>query len=169
MCRNGPKITHLFFADDYLLFSKAALRDCAIIQGILTTYENASGQQVNRDKTAIFFSKATLMTIQNALKDSLGVPIIRQYEKYLGLPSLVGRHRVASFSHIKERVWSKIKGWKGRILSQAGREIMIKAVAQAVPTYAMSCFRLPIQLCQEIEAMIRKFWWSQGQDQNKIC
>ena len=46
---------------------------------------------------------------------------------------------------------------------------MIKAVAQAVPTYAMSCFRLPIRLCQEIEAMIRKFWWSQGQDQNKIC
>uniref|UniRef100_A0A2N9HDU2 Reverse transcriptase domain-containing protein n=1 Tax=Fagus sylvatica TaxID=28930 RepID=A0A2N9HDU2_FAGSY len=169
LCRNGPKITHLFFADDCLLFSKATSGDCATIQEILTTYEKASGQQVNREKTAIFFSKATPMTSQNAIKDSLGVPIIRQYEKYLGLPSLVGRHKVESFSHIKERVWSKIKGWKGQILSQAGREIMIKAVAQAVPTYAMSCFRLPIRLCQEIEAMIRKFWWSQGQDQNKIC
>jgi hypothetical protein len=169
LCRNGPKITHLFFADDCLLFSKATSGDCATIQEILTTYEKASGQQVNREKTAIFFSKATPMTSQNAIKDSLGVPIIRQYEKYLGLPSLVGRHKVESFSHIKERVWSKINGWKGQILSQAGREIMIKAVAQAVPTYAMSCFRLPIRLCQEIEAMIRKFWWSQGQDQNKIC
>ena len=153
-CRNAQKSLTLFFADDSLLFSKATLSDCARIQEILTTYEKASGQQVNRDKTTIFFSKATPMTIQNAIKDTLGVPIIRQYEKYLGLPSLVGRHRVASFSHIKERVWSKIKGWKGKILSQAGREIMIKAVAQAVPTYAMSFFKLPIRLCQDIESMI---------------
>ena len=99
LCRNGPKIIHLFFADDCLLFSKATLGDCATIQEILNTYENASGQQVNREKIAIFFSKATPMTSQNAIKDSLGVPIIRQYEKYLGLPSLVGRHKVESFSH----------------------------------------------------------------------
>ena len=95
------------------------------------------------------------MTAQDSIKTTLGVPIIHQYEKYLGLPSLVGRNRFASFSQIKERVWSKLKGWKEKLLSQAGREILIKAVAQAIPTYSMSCFKLPNRLCQDLEAMIR--------------
>ena len=57
-----------------------------------------------------------------------GVPEIKQYEKYLGLPSLVGRHKKASFNYIKERVWRKIQGWKEKLLSQARREVLIKSV-----------------------------------------
>ncbi len=63
----------------------------------------------------------------------------------------------------------KLKGWKEKILSQAGREILIKVVALAIPTYTMSCFKLPARLCKELEAMIRRFWWSNGPDSNKIC
>lgn len=76
----------------------------------------------------------------------LGVLAIKQYKKYLGLPSFVGRAKYASFSEIKERVWSKLKGWKEKLISQAGREVLIKSVAQAIPTYAMSCFHLPTRL-----------------------
>uniref|UniRef100_A0A2N9J7Z2 Reverse transcriptase domain-containing protein n=1 Tax=Fagus sylvatica TaxID=28930 RepID=A0A2N9J7Z2_FAGSY len=168
LCRGGPKITHLFFADDSLLFTKATIAACDKIQLILRQYERASGQQVNRDKTTIFFSKAVPTTTQNAIKDTLDVPIIRQYEKYLGLPSLIGRGRAESFTQIKERVWHKLKGWKEKLLSQARREVLIKAVAQAIPAYSMSCFRLPTKLCQDIEAMIRRFWWSNNPDQRKI-
>ena len=146
LCQHGPKVTHLFFADDSLLFSKASTAAYARIQEILVVYERTFGQQVNRDKTTIFFSKATLGSTQNAIKDYLKVPIIKQYETYLGLPSLIGRNRSTSFSHIKERVWQKLKGWKEKLLSQMGREILIKAFAQAIPTYAMSCFRLPLKL-----------------------
>ena len=98
----------------------------------------------------------------------LNVPIIRQYEKYLGLPSLIGRNRAESFTLIKERVWHKLKGWKENLLSQVGREVLIKAVAQAIPAYSMSCFRLPIKLCQDLEAMIRRLWWSNNLDQREI-
>uniref|UniRef100_A0A2N9HR00 RRM domain-containing protein n=1 Tax=Fagus sylvatica TaxID=28930 RepID=A0A2N9HR00_FAGSY len=168
LCRGGPKITHLFFADDSLLFTTATTTACEKIQSILGHYERASGQQVNRDKTSIFFSKAIPTPTQNAIKESLNVPIIRQYEKYLGLPSLIGRNRAESFTQIKERVWHKLKGWKEKLLSQAGREVLIKAVAQAIPAYSMSCFRLPIKLCKDLEAMIRKFWWSNNSDQQKI-
>ena len=168
LCRGGPKITHLFFADDSLLFAKATTTACEKIQSMLGQYEKASGQQVNRDKTTIFFSKAVPIPTQNAIKESLNVPVIRQYEKYLGLPSLIGRKRAESFTQIKERVWHKFKGWKEKLLSQAGREVLIKAVAQAIPAYSMSCFRLPIKLCKELEAMIRRFWWSNNSDQQKV-
>ena len=94
--------------------------------------------------------------------------MILQYEKYLGLPSLVGKNKNASFNYIKERVWKKIQGWKEKLLSQVGREILIKAVVQAIPTYTMSCFKLPLGLCGELESLIRKFWWGQKVDRRKV-
>ena len=93
---------------------------------------------------------------------------IRQYEKYLGLPSLVGKNKKASFNYIKERVWRKMQGWKEKLLLQAGREILIKVVVQAIPSYTMNCFKLPLGLCFEIESLIRKFWWGQKGDRRKI-
>ena len=91
-----------------------------------------------------------------------------QYEKYLGLPSFVERGKKASFNYIKERVWRKIQGWEVKLLSQAGRKVLIKSVIQAIPTYTMGCFKIPMGLCNEIEAMIKKIWWDQRGDRRKI-
>uniref|UniRef100_A0A2N9GXY5 CCHC-type domain-containing protein n=1 Tax=Fagus sylvatica TaxID=28930 RepID=A0A2N9GXY5_FAGSY len=161
--RRGPKLTHLFFANDSLLFCKATTNEIMCIQDILTEYELALGQQVNRQKTTLFFSKSTPRFIQDNIQAMLGVPIIWQYGKHLGLPSFIGRAKYSNFAQIKERVWSKLKGWKEKLISQARREILIKSVAQAIPTYAMSCFRLPNRLIKEIEVLICRFWWGRGE------
>ncbi|XP_075659063.1 uncharacterized protein LOC142628921 [Castanea sativa] len=79
-----------------------------------------------------------------------------------------GRGKKASFNYIKERVWRKLQGWEGKLLSQASREVLIKAIAQAIPTYAMGCFKLPLSLCHEIEAMVKKFFWGQQGDKRKV-
>ena len=107
--------------------------------------------------------------MQQTIQDRLGVASVEEhYEKYLGLPSFVGRNKKASFDNIKQQVWKKLQGWEGKLLSQAGREILIKAVAQALPTYTMSYFKLPIGLCHDIEALIRRFFWGQRGENRKI-
>ena len=110
ICRNGPKLTHLLFADDSLIFCRATENECQTLLNILAKYERASGQQINRAKTTLFFSKSTNADIQDKIKDMLGVMVVQQYEKYLGLPSLVGRNMTESFTHIKQQIWKKLQG-----------------------------------------------------------
>ena len=50
-----------------------------------------------------------------------------------------------------------MQGWKKKLLSQASKDVKIKAVVQSIPTYSVGVFKLPIGLCKDIEAMIRKF------------
>ena len=80
----------------------------------------------------------------------------------------MGRNKKASLNFIKDRVWGKFQGWKEKLLSQACKEVLLKEVVQAIPTFAMSCFRLPMGLCQDIEMLIRNFLWGQRGDRRKI-
>ena len=57
---------------------------------------------MNKDKTTLFFSKNTDVHVQEVIKNSIGVPAIQHYEKYLGLPSFIGRNKKACFTQIKE-------------------------------------------------------------------
>ena len=78
-------------------------------------------------------------------------------ERYLGMPAYVGKSKSKTFQYIKEKVWGKIQGWKEKLLSKAGKEILIKATAQAIPEYTMTCFDLTKDLCDELSSMIRRF------------
>ena len=54
------------------------------------------------------------------------------------------------------------------LLSRAGKEMLIKAVAQSISTYTMSVFQLPMKLCDELNSMCARFWWGQVVDERKI-
>ena len=125
----------------------------------------AFGQKMNREKTSLFFSKNTTMEVKDSIKRLFGAQVIKQHEQYLGLPSLVSKGKKKASNKIKDQVGKKIAGWKGKLLSCASRETLIKVVAQATPTYSMSCFKLLDSLCKELRAMISRFWWGQKQDE----
>ena len=55
----GPKINHLFFADDSLIFCKTNSQEWVTLSKILDYYEEVLGQRLNKEKTAIFFGRNT--------------------------------------------------------------------------------------------------------------
>ena len=98
----------------------------------------------------------------------MGVKEADQFENYLGLPTLIRKAKYNTLSYSKDRIWKKLQGWKGMLLSRVGKEILIKAVAQSIPTYIMSVFQIPLKLCAELDALCAKFWWGQFGNEQKI-
>ena len=168
ICRKAPTISNLLFADDSLLFCKTAQREVEEITKILQVYAGASGQSINMDKSSVYFSSNTPKTQRAWVKSTSGVKEVEKFESYLGLPTLIGRAKTQTFSFLKDRVWKKLQGWKGLMLSRVGKEVLIKAVAQSIPTYTMGVFQLPKSLCDDLEAMCAKFWWGQVGNERKI-
>ena len=96
------------------------------------------------------------------------MPPTQKYETYLGLSALVGRYRIRSFEGLKGRIWDKMYGWKEKFLSPVRKEVLLKAVVQAIPTYMISVFQLPRTFCKDINTMMSKFWWRHKDKEKKI-
>ncbi|KAF5471735.1 hypothetical protein F2P56_008508 [Juglans regia] len=102
-------INHLFFADDRLLFYRANVEELATISTLLSLYEGASEQELNKDKTAIYFSAKTRQEAREFILRIAGTRATSCYERYLGLPALVGRLKHSAFKSLLDKVRSKEK------------------------------------------------------------
>ena len=159
-------VSHLLFANDCFLFCRAKVNEVQSLLSILRQYEKASGQQVNLAKSEVFFSNNLSQAAKQDLANILGVKHALGTGMYLGLPSMVGRSKKATFTYIKDKIWRKINSWRGRSLSKAGKETMIKSVFQSIPSYIMSIYLIPQSIVNDIERMLNSFWWGEG-TQNK--
>ena len=86
VCRGGPYLSHLFFANDSIIFCKSTLDECNAIQRILGVFEQALGQQLNRTKTALFFSKNTPDEIKEEIKNRFGAQRSEEHTSELQSP-----------------------------------------------------------------------------------
>ena len=98
---------------------------------------------VNFDKSLITFNQNVPGHIKAVISDMLAIPLEAPSGKYLGLPYSVGRDKRTTFVYIKERICSKLRDWEKRFLSRAGKEILLKSIIQAIPSYVMSVFLVP--------------------------
>lgn len=165
---SGPHVTHLLFADDSIIFLEASMANMQALRDILHSYEIASGQKVNLQKSSIFFGGGCAEEDKECLKACIGIENEALAEKYLGLPTVVGRSKEGCFKNTRERSGSKVQGWKGQGLSKAAREVLVKAVLQATPTYSMSCFLFPKKLCRNLTTISSKFWWGAMNGERKV-
>ena len=98
------------------------------------------------------------------MKLLLGINVEAFSDRYLGLPTAMGRITSETFEHIVERARSKIQGGSERILACARKEIFLKGVIQAIPTFSMTCFRLTKKLCKSYCSCMGRYWWSSSLD-----
>jgi hypothetical protein len=159
IARSCPAINHLLFADDLLIFGKATVSVAANIKSCLEKYCNWSGQLINPSKSSIRFSKNTWPARIAAISVTFPYPSILGTSMYLGLPILLGNAKKRVFQGIIDKVKSRIEGWRAKTLFQAGRLTLIKSVAAALPSYAMSTFLLPSSFSSELDRIFKKFWW----------
>lgn len=166
--RHCPSISHLFFADDSILFWEATASGCNAIEGILRKYEAASGQMVNREKSSLFFSPNTPANVKSGISENLQIRCENRGGRYLGLPSIIGRSKTEVFRYVLDRISDKLKSWKNSVLNMAGRDVLLRTVALAMPNFVMQCFLLPKRVCKVICRAVRKFWWDSKEGENKI-
>ncbi|XP_074265981.1 uncharacterized protein LOC141588439 [Silene latifolia] len=140
-----------------IFFVKATEDEAEVVSDILRRYEAASGQLVSLDKITVSFSGRVPRARRDGVICKLGVSEVEVQERYLGLPTVVGRSKKALTDIIRDKLSKRLQGWRGKTLSRDGREVLIKAIANSLPTYVMSVFKIPANFCNELRSMVSRF------------
>ncbi|XP_019176856.1 PREDICTED: uncharacterized protein LOC109172161 [Ipomoea nil] len=137
-------------------------REASKIKECLDTYSLASGQLINYEKSSAIYSFNTSPAIRSVVSGLIGVPEAADLGRYLGLPSMLGRNKTEVFRYIEGNIRSRIGAWQNKLLSRAGKEVLLKSIAQALPIFTMSVFLLPMRICDTLEKLYNRYWWGGG-------
>ena len=105
---------------------------------------------------------------KNELKQVLDISEEVLSERYLGLPTIVGRAKDSTFKYVKDSAKGKVSGWKGQGLSKMAREVLVKSGLQSTPTFTMSCFQLTKKMCGNLSSISSNFWWGEANGQKRV-
>ncbi|GAB2303773.1 hypothetical protein Dimus_038959 [Dionaea muscipula] len=149
-------ITHLAFADDLILLSRADRRSVDMLLCCLKNFSGQSGLDVSIAKSK-FFGAGLDDVLANQIMNSTGFTRGAFPLKYLGVPLAASRITFIHFKPYIDRIGNYIDGWLRKTLSYAGRLELIKSVLQGVECFWLSIFPLPACVTDAIIRMCRFF------------
>jgi len=167
LSRGGPKLSHICFADDLILFAEASVAQTRIIRRVLERFCVASGQKVSLEKSKIFFSENVHRDLIRQISTESGIQSTRELGKYLGMPILQKRINKDTFGDVLEKISSRLSGWKGRFLSMAGRVTLTKSVLASISVHSMSTIALPASILTKLDKASRDFIWGSTSKKRK--
>ncbi|XP_021758571.1 uncharacterized protein LOC110723527 [Chenopodium quinoa] len=157
--RGGPSISHLFFADDSLLFFQLSPQACDNVMAILSDFCSASGQMINLQKSFVKFSPNTPQDYRDFLARSLRLQSKASFGTHLGLPVDLGRSKVAEFRFLIDKVASRLSAFASLRLLAAAKLAIINSVLIASFNHILSVFKIPSSVASQLDSMLANFWW----------
>ncbi|XP_074278485.1 uncharacterized protein LOC141602074 [Silene latifolia] len=143
ICKNGPEISHLLFADDSPFFIRGDYENLDFLMNIIDEYYSASGQCLNKDKSSILFSpNCSLMTVQKCLTEFKFAPK-HDLGNYLGLPTSIGSSKRELFKFLVDKTKRRLSSWNNILLSSDGKLTLIRSVLSSLSLFSLSVFRIP--------------------------
>ncbi|KAI5406648.1 hypothetical protein KIW84_053111 [Lathyrus oleraceus] len=143
---------------DNLIFYQAEEQEAKTLIKIIKKYQDNPGQKINLQKSQMMFSRSTINPKGDIFTNLLGILMTNKINTYLSLPTAIGKSKTRSFNFLLDRIRKKLYIWKANTISYASRAAVIKAVAQAIPTYVMSFFLLPKSIGKKIDNLDARFW-----------
>lgn len=108
--RYGPSVSHLLFADDSILYSKASMEKARKSDTTPKNYGEASGQRINLHESSLIFSYNTPRNLRSSIAALLHISQVDILDKFLGLPSDIPKSITQVFSVIKDHIFNKTMG-----------------------------------------------------------
>ncbi|KAK6780037.1 hypothetical protein RDI58_022221 [Solanum bulbocastanum] len=133
----------------------------------LSSYENISGQLVNKEKSHFMIYSNTFNNTTDRIKRVTGFKYKDEVITYLGCPLFVGRPRIIYFSDLISKVLNRISSWKTKTLSYGGRAILIRYVLRSLPIHLLSAITPPVTVLKQIQGMIADFFWGWRNERKK--
>ncbi|CAL1392202.1 unnamed protein product [Linum trigynum] len=165
---NGLKLSHLFFADDLILFAEAGGKQIDIIRQCLDDFCASSGQKVNLNKSALFVSPNIARTKAEQLSARANIPLTTDLGRYLGLNAIHGRITKTRYKELCLKIQKKLASWKTGYLSLASRLTMVRSISSSMAVYPMFSEKLPSSVCSLLDKINRKFVWGEEEGHSKF-
>ncbi|KAF7815107.1 ribonuclease H [Senna tora] len=165
IARQAPRINHLLYADDSIVFFKADLESCNYLYTTVSLFGQVSGLRLNLSKCEIKFSPNTPHKFAKMMASILHSKVTEKISKYLS-GSIGGdrRDRQQTQRNFKA-LHKRLQSWKSHLLSQARRLTLIKSLLTSIPIYHMSYYRLSKKEADNCNSLIARFFW--GSELNK--
>ncbi|XP_021994626.1 uncharacterized protein LOC110891242 [Helianthus annuus] len=154
------QIINLCFADDLFLFARGEIASARCIMKSLTDFSKMSGLVPSIQKSTVFFCNVPSY-IKNAILNIMPFKEGSLPVRYLGVPLISSGLVYKDCSVLMESLDKRIKHWRNKLLSFAGRLQLIVSVLSSMHIFWSSVFLLPNRVIHELEAKMRNFLWSQ--------
>ncbi|KAE8783407.1 hypothetical protein D1007_43179 [Hordeum vulgare] len=155
---SGVHMSTSLFADDAILFASSTMHEIDRILDIVHSFSDATGLIINPDKSSVAVIRCDDINLDDVLQN-FGRQRVQFPIKYLGLPITISRLWLVYLRFVLDQTHGRLAGWKGRLLSAAGRRVLVRCVLMAMSTFGVSARRSRLKLLKEIDKERRRSFW----------
>ncbi|CAN0926381.1 LINE-1 reverse transcriptase homolog [Linum grandiflorum] len=160
------KVSHIFYADDALLFCEASANQVRYLVASLICFESITGLKVNVHKSCMY-AVGNVPNVEE-MADIMGCQVESLPSIYLGLPLGAKGSSPVIWEPVISNMERKLECWKTKFLSFGGRVTLLKSVLVSLPVYYMSILKAPVKVLNRLEKMQNRFLWSGNSEKDKI-